>query len=595
MAELLTNEGWVRAESAGAYLRETLPDDYYVVAEPRVAGHPLAAAVVGRTALFAVEDLARDDLEVADGRNGAATGSALDAMRRFLRDEFPALAVTVLPVRSARDWSEGPAIWRVLEPPEWADAPLAEAIVAADNGAALGDAATREELAVGLRDRRLTSSQTTQRPFIFRSGGKFRTGAKVRTVRDAVMRMDRYPADGAQVLRDGTLAAWLEAEGAHHLAALARDVIHQPKADARIALESFLLGSGLVARPRLVAKPPSVDLGFVAQGRKIAHRLRLETAHGSRGYLFGAVAGGDPWLRVEPRDFSGAPVELVVTAETDRLEICPDPYRSTVTISSSASADAIAIPVTLRVVAEPPPLIRYVARPLVGALAGALIGSLLGLLWRVTGLVEPQNGLLWSMLLALILGVAGGIRGLRQPPAWPMRYALRRWLLKALAWSVTLGAVAAIVAQAWQLGLGGGLSFVGLTLAAAGVAGAAFGFGPATLDELAHSGHARDAEYVHGRTSIRRPVFVGAGVVAVLLVALLTPRLVAGVLSETNAQSTLRTGSSWVEQRLEGLGNAIDRLIQDATLRYYDRPAGGTTAPGAERPGIKLPKILGGS
>ena len=56
MAELLAADGWVKADSAGSYLREALPDDYLVVADARPCGQHVPAAVVGRTALFIIDD-----------------------------------------------------------------------------------------------------------------------------------------------------------------------------------------------------------------------------------------------------------------------------------------------------------------------------------------------------------------------------------------------------------------------------------------------------------------------------------------------------------------------------------------------------------
>jgi hypothetical protein len=112
---------------------------------------------------------------------------------------------------------------------------------------------------------------------------------------------------------------------------------------------------------------------------------------------------------------------------------------------------------------------------------------------------------------------------------------------------------------------------------------------------LAQSGHARDPEYVRGRRSIRRPALIGAGLVALLLVAIMAPRVINSAMSETGVQSTMRTGAGWAEERLNDLGSALDGLIERATLRYYDRPAGvvgGTPAP--EGPGLRLPKVLTG-
>ena len=601
MAEVLAAEGWVKAGSVGAYLRETLPDSYIVVADPRIYGHRTAAAVVGRSGLFVIQ--AADE---PDGDGEDASGAILhpnvmrEAVARFLRDEFPRLRPPVAVLEAVRDWAAEPVSWQVAEPAARSGEPLAEVVLDEDRAMdelagthGLEDDGVREQLGLGLRDRQLTASQTTRKPFVFRSGGAFRTGASVRTVRDAVAHMDRVPQDGIQYLRDGTLAEWLEEEGSLHLAALARDVVRQPKGDMRAALEEFLIGTGLVDRPQLTTKPARVDLGFILQGQKASRLLVFGKGQG-RGHLFGEVAGRDSWLRVEPRTFDGAPAEVVVTAETGGLSIGPAPHLSNVVVKSSASSEPAAVPVTLRVVAEPPKLIQFLVRPLTGFLLGAILGAGEGLLWQVAGLIraDVRSGI-WMAALALIWGLAGGLRGLRQPPAWPTRYALARWAGKVAAWSVGLGALAAIIVLAWRLGLGGGLDLPGLTLAAAAATGAAFGIAPATLDELAHSRHARNQEYVHGRRSGRRRALLWGGALVLLLVALLAPRVIATTLNRSEIQAAVQTGQGWVEAQIEELGDAMDRLWDQLQMRYYGQPAGGTADP--TEPSIKLPKVLGGN
>ena len=273
-------------------------------------------------------------------------------------------------MRGHLDSTQQPPEWRVLEPADWIDEPLADAILAADTGdGSFWDSQMRGQVAAALRDRQLTASQRTGIPFVFRSGGSFRTGTRVQTVRDAVNHMDRYPADGTQVLRDGTLATWLEEEGAYHLAALAREVVQQPKPDMRSSLERFLQGTGLVARPQLAAAPATMQLGYVLQGQKSSRQLTIDRR--GRGYLFGDVSGRDLWLGIEPRSFDGTPAQFVVTAETSGLKIAPEPYTSDVLLKCSASDEPVSIPVSLRVVAEPARYARLVVRPLAGLLLGA--------------------------------------------------------------------------------------------------------------------------------------------------------------------------------------------------------------------------------
>jgi hypothetical protein len=404
--------------------------------------------------------------------------------------------------------------------------------------------------------------------------------------------MDRYPQDGIEHLRDGTLAGWLEEEGALHLAALAREVVRLPKADMRASLETFLQGTGLVAPPQLVLKPFHLNFGFILQGQKMSRQLMLEKGQG-RGHLFGEVTGRNPWLRVEPRAFDGAPAKLVVTVETGGLNISPTLYLSDVVVKSSASAEPSSVPVMLRVVAQPSRSVQFVLRPLMGFVLGAILGAGVGLVWWATGLSNANLAGLWILALALIWGLAGLLVGLRQPPAWPARYALGRWTLKAAAWGVALAVLFAAIVEAWRLGLGGGLSLPGLTLPAAAAVGVAFGFGPATLDELAQGRHARDQGYVHGRPSDRRRALLWGGAVVLLLVSLMAPRVITATVRRAEIQAALQPARAWLLGTLENLGDGLDKFVDELELRYYSKPAGETS--GSKEPLIQLPKALGGN
>ena len=284
MAELLLTDPWTAADSAGAYLRETLPDDYVVVASPVVRQRPMDALIVGPAGLTILsEDAARGT--ASDAKNRADIG----AVRRFLRDEFPAIKPDIRCVRTAPETSHGYTVWKAMTPASTQDQPLADALLAGDGAAApWADADLRRAMAVALHERRLTVNGRASKPFVFRSGGPFRGGARVWTIRGAVRQMDRFPEVGVHHLRDGTLATWLAEEGAAHLARLAREAVSQAKTDLRAALETFLLGTGLVKRPRLRIRPRVVNLGYVLEGQFGAHTAHVRKGHG-RGYLFGEV------------------------------------------------------------------------------------------------------------------------------------------------------------------------------------------------------------------------------------------------------------------------------------------------------------------
>ena len=578
MAELFSANGWTQPDSLGAYLEQALADDYLVIADPEIRGCPVPAVVVGRSGLLLLHDAA--DTAAAQQK----TRAALEA---FLADEFPGLRPPIRQLKVARAASDAGPAWVTAEDTATPGVALEQAIEALDGpppATAWQNAAQPEALAAALRDRRLTITQRASQPFMFRSGGRLRTGTRAWTIRDAALHMDRHPEDGIHHLRDGTLAAWLEDEGAADLAQLAREVVNRPRIEMRAALETFLVTAGLVARPALHHAPPSLDLGYVTQGGHAARVLRLRRGRGRRGYPFGDLRTSAPWLAVEPDTFQGVPAEVVVSADTAGLAISPQPYRADVLVSGSASEEPIAVPAVVRVVANPSPANRTLLRPLAGLLAGAIVGGLIGALGPLAGVAVPDwlarlhlPGGPYVLPLTLIWALAGLIRGAQQPAAWPIRYALRRWLARSLAWAAGLASLTIIIVLAWEHGLGGGLTLPWVSLSAIALMVAGTGFFPATLDELAASRHEAIANYVHGRRSRRRTAFLAAAGIALLVAALLTPRLVAPVADRLEAGALLSPARAWVIEQWDALNRKAGELLDKAILKYYDRAA--PTAP----------------
>ncbi len=319
------------------------------------------------------------------------------------------------------------------------------------------DAATREALAVALRDRQLTASMRAAHPFIFRTGGGG-GGTKVWTVRAAIAHMNRYPEDGIYHLRNGTLAGWLADEGAAHLAKLARAVVQQTRPDPREALEVFLIGSGLVARPRLSVRPKTLDLGYILAGESAGGTFRI-AKRGGRGYLFGTVESREPWLHAGPRSFSGGTVQVLVDADTSTLAIGEAARRAEIRLHTNASEEPIVVPVRLHVNAMPAPLHRYLVRPLASAAVGLALGAAAGLVMQSAGSfrIEWPASLAWLATIALWPAVAalwmlcGLAIGLQQPPAWPVRHAVARWLPYVGAWVAGLIGMALVGMPYWTL------------------------------------------------------------------------------------------------------------------------------------------------
>ena len=309
------------------------------------------------------------------------------ALQAFVSEEFPALRPAYREFAVERDPTSHPAALegcRRARPA--ASGSLADAIAAEDAPAdpALADEIVRDALAVALRDRRLTASQQTTQPFVFRSSRLLGLSAKAWSIREAVAIMDRHPDDGIYHLTNGTLERWLRDEGAPHLAQLAHDAVLEGKNDRRRALEIFLVGTGLVSRPELVVRPKVLDLGYVLNGAPVAGLLRLQHGRG-RGYLFGSLTAGETWLRLDPKEFAGRSTDIVVSADTSLLPIVTEPVRASLLIDANASKEPISVPVQFHIATTPARFNRIALRPLAGlAVAGAL-GVFIGLLFGIAG------------------------------------------------------------------------------------------------------------------------------------------------------------------------------------------------------------------
>ena len=259
--------------------------------------------------------------------------------------------------------------------------------------------------------------------------------------------MDRRPEDGIYHLTNGTLAQWLDEEGAADLAALARHAVDAGRADRRKALEIFLLGTGLVARPRLKTRPKALDLGYAISGETVAGRIRLGRGRG-RGYLYGELEPGVPWLEVQPRSFAGGSVDLAVSADTHTLRIDPDPYDEAIVVHTNAAAEPIQ---PARAAAHrrqpgagepvPAPAIRRAGarRPARRTRsAGCGRRSHHPLPPQLTATLHVSPALAWVPRWRALWGLIGLVRGALQPPAWPILYVTRRWLIRLAIWGAIL-------------------------------------------------------------------------------------------------------------------------------------------------------------
>ena len=621
MAQLIAIGGWTAPGSVAAYLRETLPDDYVVVADPVIARTAIPCIILGRTCLFVVHAVEEENApaelssagvyeggHVADASgDGARLGAralpqdaaagrarAEDALRLFLEDEFPRLDVQVRHVDALRDWIADLPTWRVIATAVQRDDLLTDVIQAQDVGDVALPAETRREIGAAMRDREFTASQRALKPFVFRSGSALHTGRPVWTLSDAVAHMDRYPSDGIHHLRNGTLAEWLDEEGAAHLAHLARSVISHPGIDMHVALETFLFGTGLVERPALTVRPRQLDLGYAVEGHPLSATLQLVKGKG-RGYLTGTLGTSDPWLQVAPTTFKGNHSEVIVSAETSGLRIRPNPIYTSIIVKCSASEAPIVVPVVLRVMAQPSHISRGILRPAIGMLTALPVGALLGWLCALAGLHVPFAAAtsVPVLLVAALWALAGLWLGTRQPAAWPVFYALRRWLRRDATWLLILGGTSGILVWSWTQGLGAGFGWSRSTALQAALIGAALSFLPMVHNEMAHNRLAADPRYVMGRHSTRRLAVVATTVAAVLTLALLAPAALAPLLKHVQVGPVVASAESSMKDGLGSLDAAVDKTIDGAMLKYYDRAAPKATKPAdAAQPAPRgLPRV----
>jgi hypothetical protein len=597
MAELLVGGGGVVSSPLGTYLREALPDDYVVVADPVVQRCALDAVVVG-PAGFTILRLTGDGVRREEEDLVKDAQHARRALGAFLRDEFPGLRA---PIRylAVRHSCDDPALeWQVLELTAMKQIPLAEAIAPElappvdagaethpaptdidENGDLLADADVREDLAEALRDRELTVSMRAAKPFVFRTGGALGSGTSVWTIRDAVAHMRRHPDDGIYHLSNGTLAAWLAEEGAEHLAQLAHETVRQTKTDRRMALETFLIGTGLVERPKVKLSPAVVDLGYVLAGESTACRLRVAQGN-RRGFLFGTLESRDAWLHVEPHNFAGEKTELVVRADSALLPVGRAPQAGQIILTSNAAADPAAVPVRVRVVGIPSPLQRYIMRPILALALAALIGTAAGLCVLLAGGIPAwpaADPLLWVWSVAVFGALCGLVRGFFQPLAWPVGHAAKRWLLRTAAWAAGLALLAVSGLLYWGAFYGPQLAINDrLPLVAAVAWALALAPLPATLHEIrANQGKGSLADLTapdpQGRRKrqIVRLAVLGLAIIAMLAAPpLLRPAWQAWQAAGATAAVQQQATDGWSR-----LNQAADNLYRQYYLRTYDRRA----------------------
>jgi hypothetical protein len=589
MAKLLLAGGGIVPDSLGAYLRETLPDVYTVVSDPIVCRREIAALVVGPRDLVVLE-VAADPGSATDADESLR--AAVGAVQAFLAEEFPALRVPLRAYAIVGGTSAVGHQWHVADPAISIPLELAEAIVASPHApdCVLADAGHREMLAIAFRDREITPSQRTSQPFMFRSGGALGIRKVVWTIRDAVLHMDRYPTDGIYHLTNHTIEQWLRAEGAPHLAKLAAEASTQCHDNRQRGLEIFLVGTGLVRRPPPSVRPRRLDLGYVLTGETVQTYLSIRKPRG-RGYLFGQLATHESYIKVEPRVFQGERVEAAVSVETSGLLIHPEPYEGKISVHTGPQGvSQQQVPVRFHVMPMPSAVSRYIGRPLTGLLVGGVLGALIGWLWGRAAIPEPGNLLAWSAfgppvlwiaLFAILWAALGAVRGLLQPPSWPMRYALLRWLLALGIWVGALGVFSAAAVWCWNQGFLGGSPEHRATMWTAALYGAALAALPAALQEIRAIPRSRGRIQERAWPVVGRWLAWAATTTGLLLALFMMPAVAREGWNRVSTGRTFHVAQGWVVENWARANLEADELLKQFYLYYYDRRAPLTSQPGS--------------
>ena len=595
----------------GDHLSRTLPDDFVWVAGPIVHGRELDAVVVGRRGLFVLH--ARDwEGSIRPAQRGAWVaelesgerlqlrhpardiGRAGKDVAAFLRDEFPGISPDVRHVVVLTDPQATLSAGAQSTPTVAPIAAIAQLIVALEDECSADplDAETQSLLASGLAEGRFTSSQRASQPFMFRTGGLFGTGRKAWTIRAVVSHFDRRPEDGVHHLRNGTLARWLLEQGAPSLAELARAVMQKHVGDPYAAVEAFLIGSGLVVRPRLSVRPDRVDLGNVLSGDTCGFPLRVSRA-GKHHYLRCTVKTRDPWLGVEPSILSGQTMQTLVVARTDALHINRAPYETSISVQSSVSDEAVEVPIRLRVVGKLSPLNRYIARPLAGALVGGLMGAGVGAALGQCGIPAPSwfaipalgsttPSVAFAILVGLFWAALGATLGYAQPVTWPTPHALGRWVRRVAVWGATLSLVAG--AGLWfskQLSDQFGLALSSPPLSAAILSALAAAMLPAAVHEIQTGRREREGPIDSSVRMQLRPLVAGFACAALMVLLVAGGRVLEPVLDPLDVQDSALLSGGWVSQQWEQFEGSVNGLLDQLLIRYYD-----TRAPSAPTPTI---------
>lgn len=512
------------------------------------------------------------------------------AIQRFLASAFPSTAITchhliVLTDPTAQVFLHGSA-----DPPVVELANLRsemDSLMLASRGDVL-DATLREALTEAFTSRAYQTFELADQPFIFRSGGFFGFGKRAHTIPQVIRHLEQHPQDGIYHLWNGSLAQWLREQGATRLADLAAQAIRHPESE-RIALETFLLQSGLVERPRLVQRPRRLNFHHVGVGERAAMIWRVQKGRG-RGYLHGSALSRTHWLQISPGTFEGE-LEATVSVDTEAIPITERPARGHIELATNATEQPLDVEVLVNVRSMPSPFEVRIGRPLIGLALGGIIGYAIGvglhrlgldagLAARLPDLPLISSAQVLPALVALLWAVLGAIRGWHQRWAWPTWYATLRWLGRTLAWMVGLALLATVgyALARWLFPVLATPQAADASRKAA-LIGAALAVIPGSVGEIRAS-HYKGVLHLEPhplRRGLRQARWVALGVVLLVLV-------VGGVrffAPQVTVQGAAEEGHTRLEVWMDARASDLQGLRHRVLLRYYDTRATPAASPAA--------------
>jgi len=582
-----------------AQLSALLEENETLISKPVVRGETLDYAIVAARALFVlhVRDWSGQIRPTARGawRQRLPSGEVIthanpkasirrqeQAVQTFLGTAFPSVHVASYHLILLTDPDAQVFLHGTADPPVVEMGNLRsemDSLMLGPGGAEL-DESVRAALAEALGTRAYQSFELANQPFIFRSGGFFGFGKRATTVQQVIRHLEQHPRDGIYHLWNGSLARWFRDQGATHLADLATRAIKRPESE-HIALETFLIDSGMVDRPRLRTVPRRLDFGYVGAGERASMIWRIRRGRG-RGYLHGTAISRSPWVHIDPGSFE-KDLDATVTVVTEAIAITEQPAKGRIQLDTNATEQPLEVEVTVNVRSMPSPFEARIVRPLLGIFLGGGLGVLLGMGLHAAGLDAGLAGRFPSLplispaqvlpaLVGLVGAVLGFLRGWHQNWAWPTWYASLRWIGRTLAWmaGLALAGWLAYTLVAWLFPSLPARAGANAPLWVA-LLGAALAPVPASIGEIRasrfHGVRRLDPHPV--RKQMRWVAWV-AGAIAILVLAVGSVRFFApsGSLGEA-AEIGYNTVETWMDRGERKLLDWRD----DVLIRYHDRRA----------------------